>query len=239
MMHSETLNYQSDGLNMRGELFFDPAISSPRPGVLVFPEAFGFGGHVLSRAERLAEKGYAALACDLYGERLAIDGLPAVMEKMGALRAQPRGVFGRAKAALDALQARPEVDSARIAAIGYCFGGTMAFELARGGADIVAAVGFHSGLGPVEPDVAINIKSKILACIGADDPGVDLAQRNAFEQEMRGSGADWQLHVYGGVVHSFTNPEADTRGMPDFARYDASADRRSSAAMMELFAEVM
>lgn len=238
-MHSEALNYEVDGLTMRGELFIDPAIDGPRPGILVFPEAFGLGKHALSRAERLAGLGYAALACDLYGDRLVLDDMNTLMERMGAIRAQPKGTFNRANAGLDALLTRPEVDPKRIAAIGYCFGGTMAFELARGGADIVAAVGFHSGLAPVEPEAVVNIGAKILACIGADDPSIDQAQRNAFEQEMTAAGADWQLHVYGGVVHSFTNQDADARGMPDFARYDGGADKQSWTAMLTLFDAVL
>jgi dienelactone hydrolase len=237
-MHSETLVYEADGLSMKGQLFLDPAISGPRPAVLVFPEAFGLSEHALGRAERLAGLGYAALACDLHGERLILDDMGAVMAQLGVLKAEPARALARAKGGFDALLARPEVDHARVAAIGYCFGGTLALELARGGAAIVAAVGLHSGLAPVDPDRTADIKGKILACIGADDPSVDQAQRNAFEAEMRAAGADWQLHVYGGVVHSFTNPEADSRGMPDFTRYDAGADARSWAAMVTLFDEV-
>jgi dienelactone hydrolase len=153
------------------------------------------------------------------------------MENPEATRARARGGF-------DALVTRSEVDTARIAAIGYCFGGTMALELARSGAPLSAAIGFHSGLATARPQDARNIKGKVLACIGADDPGIPPEQRMAFEQEMRAAGVDWQMHLYGGVVHSFTNPAADKLGQPDFARYDAGADARSWSAMMALFAEV-
>jgi dienelactone hydrolase len=115
----------------------------------------------------------------------------------------------------------------------------MALELARSGADIACAVGFHSGLATVDPQDARNIKGKVLVCLGADDPSIDAAQRSAFEAEMRDARVDWQMHLYGGVVHSFTNPDADRMGRPQMARYDVAADARSWAAMIGLFGEVL
>ena len=114
----------------------------------------------------------------------------------------------------------------------------MSLELARSGADIRGVVGFHSGLGTAQPQDAKVIKARILVCIGADDPGVPPEQRAAFEQEMRAGMVDWQLHLYGGVVHSFTNPDAEKLGRPEFARYDAQADARSWASMMTFFSEI-
>ncbi|WP_157215549.1 dienelactone hydrolase family protein [Flavisphingomonas formosensis] len=237
-MKTETVTYAADGLTMKGELYWDETKAGPRPGVLVFPEAFGLGEHAKSRARRLAEHGYVALAGDLHGDGKVFTSLPDIMPTIMALRDEPARIRARAKGALDVLAARPEVDAARIASIGFCFGGTMSLELARSGADIVAVTGFHSGLETKAPaEDAKAIKAKILVCIGADDPGIPLEQRAAFEQEMKGGGVDWRLHVYGRVVHSFTNPDADKVGMPDFARYDGSADRRSWGEMLALFDE--
>jgi dienelactone hydrolase len=158
--------------------------------------------------------------------------LKSVSGILEGLRNDPAHIRARAKGGLDTLVARPEVDSSRIAAIGYCFGGTMALELARGSAQIVGVVGFHSGLGTVAPqDAARNIKGKVLVCIGADDPVIPLEQRIDFEKEMRNGGVDWQMNVYGGVVHSFTNPDADKAGRTEVSRYDAKAAARSWAAM--------
>jgi dienelactone hydrolase len=237
-MKTEILTYEADGLSMRSHLFFDEAVSGPRPGILVFPEAFGLGDHAKSRAERLAGLGYAALACDLHGEEKIFSDIGVVMGLVGPLMAEPQHIRARAKGGLKALLTRPEVDASRIAAIGYCLGGTMALELARDGAAILGAVGFHSGLATVAPQDARNIKGKVLVCIGADDPGIDAEQRKGFEQEMREGKVDWQMDLYGGVVHSFTNPAADKLGRPDFARYDAKADARSWAAMRSFFDEI-
>ena len=237
-MHSQELAYEADGLAMRGELYLDETGQGPRPGVIVFPEAFGLGEHAMTRARRLTEQGYVALACDLHGDRAMIDDMEAVKARAMALRADPDAVLRRARGGLRALLARPEVDPSRVAAIGYCFGGTMALELARAGDPVVSVVGFHSGLAAIAPAVG-KIGAKVLVCVGADDPSIDAAQRSEFEAEMTGAGADWQMHVYGGVVHSFTNRAADARGAPGFSRYDAAADARSWNAMLGLFDELM
>jgi dienelactone hydrolase len=237
-MHTQTLSYDADGLHMESHLYADDSREGRQPGILVFPEAFGLGDHAKSRAERLAGLGYAALACDLHGEGKVHDDLETVMGLIEPLRADPQRTRARARGGLDALLARPEVDPARVAAIGYCFGGTMALELARAGAAIAGAVGFHSGLATAAPHDAKAITGKVLVCIGADDPGIDAAQRMAFEEEMRAGGVDWQMNLYGGVVHSFTNPAADRLGRPEFARYDAKADARSWTEMLGFFGEI-
>ena len=237
-MRTETLNYEADGLSMISHLYISDEESGPRPGVLVFPEAFGLSEHAKSRAERSAKTGYAALACDLHGEGRIYNDLKEVMALIEPLRADPLRTRARAVPALNALKVRGEVDSSKVAAIGFCFGGTMALELARSGAEVAGVVGFHSGLATARPEDAKNIRGKVLVCIGADDPGIPVDQRAAFEKEMREGGVDWQMNLYGGVVHSFTNPEADKRGMPERARYDTKADARSWAEMSAFFDEI-
>lgn len=236
-MQIEQISYLADGLNMRSELYVGEG-GDHRPGVLVFPEAFGLSDHARNRAQRLADMGFVALACDLHGEATLHEDLTTAIGLVGGLMADPMKTRARARGGLDALLARPEVDPKRVGAIGFCFGGTMALELARSGADIAAAVGFHSGLKTTRPEDAKNITAKVLACIGADDPAIDAEQRKGFEEELRAGGADWQLHTYGGVVHSFTNKYADKLERPEFARYSATADARSWASMRELFGEV-
>jgi dienelactone hydrolase len=237
-MRTEILNYEADGVQLRSTLYYEAGVSGKRPGVLVFPDAFGLGGQVKSRAERLAALGYVALACDFYGQGQVVKELEAAMGLLGPLRENPASIRARAQAGLAALRAHPELDGAHVAAIGYCFGGTMALELARSGVQIAGVVGFHSGLATRAPAEAGAIKGKVLVCIGADDPGIDAAQRQGFEAEMRAGQVNWQMNLYGGVVHSFTNPEADRMGRPDFARYDAQADARSWAEMRAFLAEI-
>lgn len=236
-MSSQILQYEADGLAMQSHLYLPKDVSSPRPGVLVFPEAFGLGEHARRRAERLAGLGYVALACDLHGEGKLLSSLDEVMGVLGTLLADPIRTRARAGGAFEALKTRPEVDVGRIASIGYCFGGTMSLELARAGADIRGVVGFHSGLSTARPQDARNIKAKVIVCIGANDPLIPAEQRAAFEAEMRDGGVDWQLHTYGGVVHSFTNPAVDAMGNAAL-RYDATADARSWATMVAFFADI-
>jgi len=238
-MHQELLTYQADGLCMRSQLFFEPG-QARRPGVLVFPEAFGLSEHAIGRAQRLAGMGYVALACDLHGEARLIDELEPAIDALKPLFADPSRTRARAKGALEALTGRPEVDAGRVAAIGFCFGGTMALELARSGAEIAAAVGFHSGLGSEAPKSdARSIRGRVLVCIGADDPMIPAEQRAVFEKEMRDGGVDWQMHLYGKTVHSFTNQGAAKRNMPDAIRYSPEADARSWAAMEQMFGETL
>ena len=236
---TETLTYQADGLSMRSTLFLPSGGGGRAPGVLVFPEAFGLSEHAIGRAERLAGMGYVALACDLHGDAHLEDDLERAIGLLKPLFAEPSKTRARARGGLDALLGRPEVDRDRIAAIGFCFGGTMALELARDGADVHAVVGFHSGLGTAAPkEDAKRIKGRVLVCIGADDPMIAAEQRAGFETEMRDAGVDWQMHLYGGTVHSFTNQNAAKRNKPEAIRYSPDADRRSWAAMTELFGEV-
>ena len=130
---------------------------------------------------------------------------------------------------------REEVAPGRIAAIGFCFGGTMSLELARSGAELQAVVGFHSGLSTTAPKTdAKAYRGRVLVCIGADDPFIAPQERATFEAEMRDAEVDWQMHLYGGTVHSFTNREADKRNNPAM-RYSEAADKESWAAMQELF----
>jgi dienelactone hydrolase len=141
-------------------------------------------------------------------------------------------------AGLEVLLAEPRADASKVAAIGYCFGGTTSLELGRAGCDLKAIVGFHSGLATARPQDAKNIKGKVLVCIGADDPIIPPEQRADFEKEMKAAGIDWRLQLYGGAGHSFTNPAADFRGMKGFFYHEAT-DRRSWNAMIELFNETL
>jgi dienelactone hydrolase len=230
------ITYEADGRTMIGTLAV-PDGSGRAPGVLVCHEGPGLDDHARAVAARLAaEYGYVAFALDYHGGGERLTERDEMMTRIGELRSDPRRARALGEAGLDILRAEPRTDPGRLAAIGYCFGGTLAFELARGGADLQAVVGFHAGLGTARPEDARNIRGKVLALIGADDPIVPPEQRRAFEEEMTAGGVDWVLTVYGGAQHSFTHPGADSIDMPGI-RYHEPTDRRSWQAMVDLFDE--
>jgi dienelactone hydrolase len=235
-MYVEDISYDFEGREMIGHLAFDDAQAGKRAAVLVCHEGPGLDDHAKGRAERLAGLGYVAFALDYHGGGVPVP-LDQMMTALGPLMADAQLTRRLALAGLDVLLAQEAADASRVAAIGYCFGGTMSLELARSGADLKAIVGFHAGLSP--SDDSANIKASVLMCVGTEDPFIPLEQRLAFETEMKDAGvADWNLEVYGGVGHSFTNPIADTAGIPGIA-YDERSDHRSWASMLRLFDETL
>jgi len=235
-MKTEEIAYDVGGKRYLGYLAVDDTKAGKRPGVLLAPEAPGRGELVMSFARKLAEAGYVAFAMDFHGEAEILTDFNVMMQRLGGFMADPTGIRAIAAAALAVLARQPQTDTARLAAIGYCFGGTTALELARSGADVKAVIGFHSGLATARPDDAKNIKGKVLVQIGADDPMIPPAQRAAFEEEMRAGGVDCRIILYGGAEHSFTNPDASSFGRPGI-KYDERTDRRSWRAMLDTFDE--
>ncbi|MEO8700258.1 MAG: dienelactone hydrolase family protein [Kofleriaceae bacterium] len=231
-MHSESISYDHGGTTYVGYLAAPDASSAARPAVLICHEGNGLGPQVKERANTLAELGYIVFALDYVGGGEVLPDMAAMQAKLGSLRGDPDKVRGLAAAGLAVLVKRPGVS--RVAATGYCFGGTMALELARSGADLVATVVFHAGLRALGETAKIS--GKVLACTGADDPLVPPEDRVAFEQEMRAAGVDWRHEVYGNAVHGFANPKADALGVAA-VRYNERAHRRSWQAMLALFDE--
>ena len=237
-MNTRDIDYRSGAANLCGYLAVK-ATSEKRPGVLVFHEGLGLGDFAMERARRLADHGYVALAADMFGERRQAADLQQAMTLIGGLRANPAELRARARAALAALTALPEVDAIRCAAIGFCFGGTVALELARDGADLKAVASFHGVLSTTQPAAEGAVRTSVLVLTGADDPLAPPDQVLAFENEMRAAKvADWQVISYGNTLHGFANPSADGSIMKA-ALYDARADRRSWAAMQDLFDEML
>ncbi|HXZ62766.1 MAG TPA: dienelactone hydrolase family protein [Acidimicrobiales bacterium] len=238
MATTRDISYQADGRTMVGTLAL-PEGSGARPGVLVCHEGPGLDDNARARAVRLADElGYVAFALDYHGEGRPLPDRDEMMTRLGELRTDPARTRAIGSAGLEVLRDEQRTDNGRLAAIGFCFGGTLALELARGGADLKAVVGFHSGLVTTRPEDAAAIVGKVLVLIGADDPIIPTEQRAAFEQEMRAGGVDWQLHLYGGAQHSFTNPRAGQSGATGIA-YHEPTDRRSWRAMSDLFDEVL
>lgn len=237
MVTSREIEYEADGGTVMVGHLAVPEGEGVRPAVLVAHEAPGLDDVHRQRADRLADLGYVAFALDCHGGGEWVHDAPR-QERVAAIMGDPDRARTIGGAGLDVLLADPHVDPARVAAIGYCFGGKVVLELARGGADLKAVVGFHPGLQSERPDDARNITGKVLVCVGSEDPYVDLERRSAFEAEMRAGGVDWRMHVYGGVQHSFTHPRADFAGIPGLA-YDQAAADRAWRAMLELFDEAL
>jgi dienelactone hydrolase len=230
------IDYQSaDGVQLRGFLADGSNPNRPRvPGVLVAHESPGLTGHIKDRAVALAEQGYVAFALDLFGAHdLELD---EARRHSARVVNTPGLMYSRAAAALDVLAAQSCVDASRLAAIGYCLGGVTVLELARQGAPIRCAVGFHPGLKRPAGSVDGPVAAKVLMMIGDLDPIVPQEDRVAFAESMNKAGADWQLHVFGGVGHSYSNPAVDAYGQPGF-RYDERADRRSWQLALTLLTE--
>lgn len=237
---TEAVDYKQGDTSLKGYLAYDDALQGQRPGVVIYPEWWGLTDYPKHRAEQLAKLGYIAFAADLYGDGKTTDDPKEATALSGELYKNPRVLRDRAGAALDTLRKQKGVDPSKVAAIGYCFGGTTALELARDGGDVACVVTFHAGLDPLAAaeDKTAPIKPKILVCTGADDAFVPPEKVTAFEKEMDVRKADWELNVYAHAVHAFTNPDAGKYGMKNIA-YNAEADRRSWKAMEDFFAETI
>ncbi len=237
MLHQQTVDYHQGGTTLSGYLAYDDSFPGNRPAVLVFHHWMGIDQYIRARTDQLARMGYVAFAADIYGKGVRPANSTEAAATAGIYQKDRELMRKRAQAALDTLRLIPRVDIKRIAAIGYCFGGGVALELARSGADIAGVASFHGTLDTPHPEDAKNIKAKVLVMQGTDDPVAPLKQIGALEDEMRNGGVDYQIDLYGGAVHSFTMPVAGNDPKTGNA-YNPEADRRSWQAMKDFFAEL-
>ena len=235
---TEIVNYKGGTVESHGYLAYEDKVADKRPGVLIIPEWWGLTEYPKERAKQLAKLGYVALVADIYGDGKVTDDPKEAGKWAGELMAGPRKELrGRVRAALEELRKNPHVDPTRLAAIGYCFGGTTSLELARSGADVQAVISFHGNLTTGQPAVPGEFKAKVLVCHGGDDKFVSPESIQAFQDEMNKANVDWQFNIYSHAVHAFTNPEADKHHIPGIA-YNREADVRSFVAMVNFFHEV-
>ena len=234
---TKVVEYRQGDAVLEGYLAYDDATAEKRPGVLVVHEWTGLGPYVQKRVQQLAGLGYVAFGADIYGKGVRPDNPKDAAAIAGKYKGDRKLMRDRVLAGLAELRRQQQVDLGRLAAIGYCFGGTTVLELARSGADVRGVVSFHGGLDTSLPAAAGQIRAKVLALHGADDPFVPPAQVATFQEEMRGAGADWQMVYYSGAVHSFTNPDSGNDPKKG-AAYNERADRRSWEAMKLFFAEI-
>jgi len=235
---TQTVNYKIGNADFEGYLAYDTGKQGKRPGVVIFPAWTGISDNEREHARRLAQLGYVAFVADTYGKGVH----PTPPKEAGAEAGKymkNRDLYREhARAGLEQLLKVPVVDTHRIAAIGYCFGGAGALELARSGANIKAVVVFHADLTSPTPQDDGNIKGRVLALQGADDPIVPVAEREKFAQEMRDAHVDWQLVLYGGAMHCFTDAGAGSDTSHGCA-YNAEAEKRSWQAMHDFFHDTL
>ena len=235
---SEMIDYAHGDVALRGFVAYDAARTGKRPAVLVCHEWWGMNETAQEKCKQLAKEGYVAFALDMYGKGQVTTEPAQASAWLGKVFNDPKLLRERAAAGLKVLTSRPECDASKVAVTGYCMGGTIALELARTGADLKAVVCFHtSNIAAKDPADNAKIKGKVLVCNGADDTMVKQEEKAAFMKQMKEAKIDHQFIEYGGAVHAFTNPQADTFKIPSVG-YNAAADKRSWRAMKGLFDEV-
>lgn len=240
MIKGEQITYSADEVDLKGYLVYDQNIKGQRPGILVVHEWWGHNEYARKRARMLAEMGYTALAVDMYGEGKQASHPDDAQKFAGEVFQNIATGEARFMAALEILRKQQTTDPEKIAAIGYCFGGSVVLHMARIGTDLDGVVSFHGGLSPVRKAEPGLVKAKILVCNGADDKMVTPEQIDAFKEEMEAAQVEYELINYQGAMHSFTNPDADK-----FAKefelplaYNAEADQQSWQKMSEFLSEL-
>lgn len=227
--------YRDRDTPLTGFFAYDETQEGQRPGILVVHGGAGLDDHAKQRALSIAELGFVAFACDMYGDGVSGDR-QRIMACAMELRADPEKLYGRARAGIDLLASNPHVDG-RLAAVGYCFGGMTVLQLARSGIELAGVVSIHGNLKTTRPAQCSQVKAKILVCHGALDPHVPMGDVAGFIEGMNSAAVDWQLIVYANAMHGFTHENASAYKVPGVA-YHAQADARSSAAMELFFAEL-
>lgn len=236
-MHTELIEYHDGETQLEAYVAWDDGIAGPRPGVLVAHDWTGRRGFATGKADEMAALGYVGFALDMYGKGVFgsdgdVEGNSALM---GPLAGDRTALRARMTSALEKLRGLDVVDSLKIGAMGYCFGGMCVLELARAGADVGGVISIHGIFTP--GDVPNNaITARVLCLHGQDDPMVPPEQVLDFENEMSAAGADWQMHAYGGTMHAFTNPDANDPGFG--AVYNPVADRRATQSIRNFWEEI-
>jgi dienelactone hydrolase len=231
------VTYKDGDQPLTGYLAWDDAIKGKRPGVMVVHEWWGLNDYAKERAKMLAEEGYVAFAADMYGPGKVTTHANDAKGWMTQITQNQEAWQKRALLGLEQLKASPHVDKSKLASIGYCFGGATVMQMAYAGADLKGVVSFHGSLPPASPEQAAAIKPRVLIAHGNIDPFIPAERIVKFKQALEDANVDWEMDIYGGAKHGFTNPEAGEFGM-DALAYDEKADTRSWTRMKAFFDEI-
>lgn len=234
---TEAVTYTEAGEEYTGYVSYDNAIKGKRPGVMVVHEWWGLDDYARRRTEMLAGLGYVAFAVDMYGTGKVTDSADQAKEWMTEVTADVEWWRERAMAGIRYLKNHKLVDANKIAAIGYCFGGGTVIQLAYSGLDINGIVSFHGSLPIADESAFGKIKTRMLIAHGNTDPFIPREVVTKFQDTLDKANADWNMITYGNVLHSFTNPKSDTRGMAAL-KYDKQADEHSWQAMQHFFEQI-
>jgi dienelactone hydrolase len=239
-LKEENVTYTGDGVTMQGYVVYDENVEGPRPAIVVIHEWWGLNEYAKQRARDLAGLGYIAMAMDMFGEGKQADNPDSAGKLATPFYADPQMAKRRFEAALEKLKSYPEADKQKLGAIGYCFGGAQAINMAKLGLDLRGVVSFHGNLNVVPASKEL-LKAEILVCHGAADPFVPQAEVDQFKKQMDSIGAKYTFKAYDSAVHAFTNPGATEIGkkfnIP--IKYDAAADSASWKDMRAFFDRVM
>lgn len=228
-VQGKEVSYRASGTTLKGYIAYDDAVQGKRPGILVVHEWWGHNEYARMRARMLAKQGYTALAVDMYGDGKQAHHPDDAGKFASEVSKNAKLAKARFDAALKLIREQKTVDAGNIAAIGYCFGGSVVLNMARIGEPLKAVVSFHGGLGTESPAEAGKVKARIASFTGEDDPMIPAAQVAAFRQEMDKAGVTYKAVTYPGAKHAFTNPDADKYGQ-EFKlplAYNAAADKAS------------
>ncbi len=233
-IETEQIAYRDGDARLTGFLARDADQAGARPGLIVVHGGAGLDDHARGRARRFAEAGFVVFACDMYGAEVT-GHRERIMRRIEELRTDRAALVRCVEAAIDVLASQPDVDG-RIAGVGYCFGGMIVLEYARRSARLAGVVSVHGSLATFAPAELLPMQARILVCHGALDPHVPMAQVTAFADEMKATGADYQVIVYGSAMHGFTHETAT--GQQPGVLYHAQTDARSSRAIQGFFGEL-
>lgn len=236
-VQTKTVRYNDGNVPLHGYFAWDDAIKGKRPGIVVVHEWWGLNDYVRERAKMLAKHGYVAFAPDMYGKDKVTEHAAQASEWMKQITSNISAWQKRAVLGLNIMRTHELVDGMRTAAIGYCFGGATVMQMAYAGAGLAGVVSFHGSLPLPTPEQGKNIRAKILVAHGSADAFIPAERVTQFQSALNAAGADWQMIIYSGARHGFTNPDADAYEI-DNVRYDKKADRRSWQYMLEFFKEI-